>query len=260
VPSASNGKLFLYDTRIGLVVTKDNITVSNLPMYQRTVVVHRGLNNDILFDVADRDRRRQDMSNVSAVANMIDPRNRKRLLTKTMVPTSELGQLRLTINDGDLRNIIPGRYHIFIKYNTQAGDPYPFYANQDNGVRFDIEVTDQAFQEPLPTQIQTTFTPVANAYVSSAFSGNQARNFDGALHSVAIYLDEYVGKLIIQGSCNAEPPGNSPNSPGWFDIYSEEVFYAESGILYHSFIVNANWIRIVDERAFGQITQVMLRN
>jgi hypothetical protein len=260
MPAARHGKLFLYQTRLGLVVTQDNVTVSNLPMYQRTVVAHRGLNNDILFDVTNRDRQAQNVSNTTVQAVLVDPRSKKRFLTKSMVPTATAGQLKLTLDSGDLRNVRPGRYHMFVKYLSASGEPYPFYANQDNGVRFDIEVTDQALQEPLPTQTQDTFTPVAGKWVTSALSGNQARNFDGALHCVAIYLDEYVGRLTIQGSCNAEAPGNSPNAPGWFDIHSEEVFYAETGILYRSFVVNANWIRIVDDRAFGKPVKVMLRN
>lgn len=259
--AANHSTLYLYDTHLGLVISDDNIIVDNRPMYQRTVIAHRGLTNAIYFNVTNRDRRPQDVSEAVASAVIFDPKERKRLLAKLMEPTDTEGRLKLTLAEGDLQNIKPGRYHMYVAYTTNGLDQLPFYSNQDNGVRFDIEITQQAMLSPLPTQEQTELTEVdSDKWVTSAFSGNQARNFDGALHSIAIYMDEYVGRLVIQGSCNEEPPSSAAAGPGWFDVHSEEVYNAETGIFYLTFSVNANWIRVLDERAFGSIVKVQLRN
>jgi hypothetical protein len=145
--------------------------------------------------------------------------------------------------------------------NPEFGNELPLYANQDNHLMFDIEITDQAFVTPTPTQQVSEFTETsAGVFVSTSLLGNVYRNSLNAQHSLAIYLSSFVGDIRIQASCVGGSPNTDDTSLDWFDVYTETVAVADSSILEHTFQVNANWIRIVFEPTSGTVNKVQLRN
>ena len=96
--------------------------------------------------------------------------------------------------------------------------------------------------------------------MSSAFKGNQDRNFSHALHSIAIYPDTYTGKFDVQASCIENAPSSDETSSDWFNIESNISISASSDIYHKTFTINANWIRIKHTPTSGNISQVQVRN
>ena len=82
----SNGdhRLYLYENQVELVVTTDAIYVDNRPMNNKKLVAHKGLNNEIIFNIRNRDRKLQNVFSDSLVAYLVNPYTRKRLLTKRL--------------------------------------------------------------------------------------------------------------------------------------------------------------------------------
>ena len=99
----------------------------------------------------------------------------------------------------------------------------------------------------------------SNVFVTSAFKGNQARNFSHCLHSIAIHPDTYTGNLKVQASCVENTPSTANNSSDWFDVSSVSLT-ANSTIYHNTFQVNANYIRVLSEASAGNISLVQLRN
>ena len=265
----SDLKLYLYDTTIDLVVSSTSIYVDNKPMNNRILSAHKGVTNEIYFNIRNRDRKLQNVFSDTLRAYLIDPLTKKRMFTKVLENTSNVGIIKLVLVEGDLVNVEPGLYQIHITRSTQEDVDLPVFVDQNNNVRLDIKITDQTSVEPVPTQTETVFSQVANTmlgdssnvFVSSALYGNQDNNFINAQHSIAIYTTTYTGNITIQGSCITGVPDTDDLSKDWFHIETIPVSNSSS-ITHSTFSVNANWIRVIHtpDDDLGSVNKVMLRN
>ena len=250
----SDYKLYLYNTSIDLVVSSTSIYVDNKPMNNRILSAHKGVSNEIYFNIRNRDRKLQNVFSDTLRAYIIDPGSKKRLLTKILEHTSDVGIVKLVLVEGDLTNLDAGLYQVHITRSTQENTDLPVFVDQNNNVKFDIKITDQTSVEPVATQEETVF-------VSSALYGNLDHNFVNAQHSLALYTTSYTGNITIQGSCLQGVPDTDDVSKDWFNI-STLALSNSSVITHRTFSVNANWIRVIHtpSNASGTIDRVMLRN
>lgn len=268
--SYGDHRLFLYDDVIELVVTVDNIYVDNRPMNLRKLTAHKGMTNEMLFTIRNRDRKLQNVFSDTLRAYLVHPTSKRRILTRVLENTSDVGKVKLTLTEADLATIESGLYTMYVSRSTQETVNLPVYNDQANNIKFDIEITDQTGEEPIATQIETNFTQTANTMlgdssnviVSSAMYGNMGWNFPNAQHSIALYTTTYTGNITIQGSCLTGVPDTEGDSSDWFSI--ETVALSNSSIITHrTFSVNCNWIRVKhtpDDDNTGTLNKVLLRN
>jgi len=267
--SYGNHRLYLYDDVVELVVTTDAIYVDNRPMNNKKLVAHKGLSNQITFNIRNRDRKLQNVFSDQLVAYIVNPITKRRILTRALEPTSEVGILNLHLQKGDLTNVDAGLYKIYITRTTQENKDLPVFSNQNNDVSFDIEIKDDAFVEPVPTQTTTVITQTANTmlgananvFTSDAMFGNLDRNFSHAQHSIGMYVTNFTGNLVVQGSCLEGTPDTDDASSDWFNVSTVSTTSA-SNIIHQTFIVNANWIRVLSypSDTDSKLTKVALRN
>lgn len=257
-------RLFLYEESVDLVVTTNSFYVDNRPMNNKSLIAHKGLTNTINFNIRNRDRKLQNVFADELVAYMVNPATKKRLLTKRIENSSDVGIVKLYLTNGDLQNIDPGLYKIYITRTNTDGTDFPVYSNQNNDISFDITISEQAVFDPVPTQEDTTLTETgSNVFVSSALLGNLDRNFSDAQHSVAVYPNTYTGNIKIQASCLLSAPSSDDASADWFDVTSNiAITDASSSIVHRTFQVNCNWVRVISypDNANSSITKVQLRN
>lgn len=268
--ASSDNRLYLYPNEFELVINTDgSLYVDNRPMNNRKLKIHKGLDNTIFFNIRNRDRKLQNVFSDTLVAYLINPTTKNRLFYRTLEHTSDVGRVKLVYTKADTQNIDPGLYTIYITQTAVSGEETPVYSNQDNGLLFELEIADQLDKTPVDTQLANTFTQIAstgsgdaaNIFSTSALFGNQDRNFQSALHSVAIYPDTYTGNLTIQGSCLENVPDNDDESLDWFTI--ENIAFASESNIYHTtFVVNANWLRVLHtpDDSNSTITQILVRN
>lgn len=267
----SNGdhRLYLYDTVVDLTITTDAMYVDNRPMNNRKLQAHKGVNNEFIFNIRNRDRKLQNVFSDELVAYLVSPHTRRRLLIKRLVTTSEIGIVKLILAKGDIQDLTAGLYSLYITRTTQEGNDLPVFSTQNNDVKFDIEISNEAFVEAIPTQVSTTMLKVSstdagdpsNIYVSSALYGNQDKNYRHAQHSIGIYTSTFTGNVKIQASCLESVPNTEDNSADWFDISNIALVNA-SGITHETFVVNANWVRVVSYPSdqISSVDQIALRN
>jgi len=304
-------RLFLYETIIELVISSDGVLLENRPMNLKKLQAHKGLTNEIFFIVRDRDRKMQNVFSQRLMAYIMDPISKRRVLSKLIEPTSEIGRVKLTLLPAELEGLHSGTYVMNVtRSTTNVGDThtrvvawdsvthnqyvlpeelnqlalgsysmdvtrtilgttdvYPVYSDQDNNIRFDIEITDQLGLEPVPTQSTNRFMQTANVtlgdntniYVCDPLQGNQSYNFVNAQHTIAVYTDTYTGNIEVHATCMPNAP--SDNGKEWF-VVTKIPLANVSGVTPYTFQVNANWIRIAHtpDDANSVITQVLLRN
>jgi hypothetical protein len=235
-------------------------------MNTRELKVHKGVENTIYFKITDRDRKDQNVFNSRLVATIVDPQSHSRMLTKDCVIGLQAGQCSLVIGPGDLTNIDPGFYEMFITISPQGETEQPLYSNQNNDLKFDLEVTNQSYVTPVATQTQTEWflaDASSNSYVSSAFVGNQENNYSESQHSMSIYTQEFSGSLTIQGSLLENSPQSSYPNSEWADIFTVNLSNTSS-IQHFTFKINTNWLRIVSHpqqnTGVDTVYQIQLRN
>jgi len=266
--SQSDHKLYLYDNNIDLVIGTDGLYVDNRPMNNRKLIAHKGLTNELIFSIRNRDRKLQNVFSDTLSAYLINPTTKRRLFYKLLEHTSNVGQVKLVLDEGDLRNVTAGLYRIYVAKQDVSGIDKPVYSDQNNGMVFDIQITEQIDQSPTPTQSANTFLQVsstsdgdpANVFTTSAFSGNQNRNFPNALHSLAIYPDAYTGTLDVQASLVESVPSTNNLSTDWVTLESNIALSSSSTIVSRNYTINANWIRVLYTPTSGNISQVQVRN
>lgn len=266
--SDNDHRLYWYEEYRDLVITRDSIYVNNTPMNNRNIKAHRGLTNTLLFNIRDRDRKLQNMDSYVLRATLIDPDTGTRILVRQLEHTLDIGKAKLVLTEGDLANVDPGRYWIYITRQTTDFEQMPLYKDQDNNVRFDIEITDQAGIAPVETQTTDVFELTSstvqgdpgNVYVSEPLNGNICRNFVNAQHTLVMHLDSYVGSIKIQGSCINNVPNNTEESTDWFTLDTVSITDSTQTVAVSNFSVNCNWLRIVSTPTAGEVTRISVRN
>lgn len=266
-----DNKLYKYSTEIDLVYTAYGLEVDNRNMNPRHVVVHRGLTNTIYFNIRDRDRRLQTITTDQIRCYITDPTTRRRVVSKLLTPDQlEKGIAKLSLLEGDIINLVPGLYHCYFTITRDDTHEEPLYSNQKNDIAFTIEVTDQAYSYPVPTQeananILISNSGNANVYATSNLTGNLDRNFLNGQHTMAFYTQGYTGNITIQASSLPYSPDTSISSTDWFDIqtYTFSNVSPSTGIFHSNFKSAVSWIRVVntpDDGNVNTLSKILLRN
>ena len=268
--SYGDHKLFLYEDVVDLVIDSDGLYVDNRPMNNKKLTAHKGLSNEITFSIRNKDRKLQNVNSDLLRGTLIHPYTGKRIFSRLLEHTGTTGQVKLNMAEGDLTNLQAGLYQLYVTRETPDSLELPVFADQNNNIKFDIEVKDQTKKTPVETQtsnvaqqMQVTNTnngDAGNVFVTSALKGNQSRNFTSCLHSIAIHPDAFTGKFSIQASCVENTPDTANNSSDWFNIESDVTLTSNSTIYHSTFQVNANYIRVMSEPTAGNISLVQLRN
>lgn len=268
--SQGDNRLYLYENNVDIVLTTTSMYVDNRPMNNRNLKIHKGLTNELHFTIRDRDRKKQNVYADTIRAHLINPSTKRRIFSRILDNQGDLGVASLRIQEGDIANIHPGLYKLYVDRSDTETNAMPIYADQDNNIEFDIEITDQINVEPVGTQVANSFLQTgntvqgdaANSFVSSAMYGNLDRNFSHALHTMAIQAPGYTGQVIVQGSCIHSVPDSDDASADWFNITTLDVADPQTtgNIVTTTFNVNCNWVRVLHYPTVGDITNIQLRN
>ena len=71
--SYGDHKLFLYDTSVDLVINSDGLYVDNRPMNNKKLIAHKGLSNEIIFNIRNPDRKLQNIDSDNIIFELSAP-------------------------------------------------------------------------------------------------------------------------------------------------------------------------------------------
>lgn len=244
----------VYDDRMVTCITTDQRN-----MHDDIQKVHRGVDNQIYFQVYNRDRRPQNVNHQTVRARMVNPQNGELVLERYLdhLPGDCKGRLRLDIFEGDLIDMPEGYYQLVITGSddltpTIVGHERqtPFFTDQDNNAVIDIEVTGQIQLEPRPSQTITEWIPYNGpdglAHRSSAIPSGRMYNYTHSVHTLSVHCENYSGRIRFWGSLE-DVPGENLN--GYFPVYvttrSNEIEVQEyTGTFPVVFQANYMWLKI----------------
>lgn len=282
--------LYLYDNTIQLlyhngIVSCECISTDNRPMHNRIIKLHKGVDNEVKFKVVNPDRKPVPITHLNVIATLTSSDTKEVVLVKQCyVREIERGQFVLVVDESDLFNISPGFYSLgitgqemFIPGISESFSrdilSTPFYTDTASNSSLVVEVTEQLEKSPIPTNIADSFTTemsrdlVYTYNFSKPFPANRVKNFRSGLHTLAVYAENFTGKLEVLGSLDQIPPSNNDM---WFTVnlkfLNNEVNYVDfTGVDPFSFRANLLWLKIKwykDPTVLdnGSITKIMLRS
>lgn len=281
-------KLMRYENRLDLMYVDSQIrgcnVVNNSPLNKKIIKVHKGVDNTVRFRVLNPDRRRVSVDHLAVRCRLVNNENKERVLERFAdVLTTNKGDVRLTIYEGDLVNIAPGFYSLvvtgqeaLVPGNNESGNVNtPFFLDNAGDIVATIEVVDSADVTPLEsvellpdnwTIVSDPGLPGTRTYASSAIAGARVKNHLNAVHSFSVRTTAFTGTLELRASLDLQPPADLAN---YFpvDITTGTqiiTFDNYTGITSHTFEANFMWLKFIyrpdtNLEDFGTIDKVLLR-
>ena len=184
----------------------------NSKVYDRRLTLHRGVSNPITFTFKNEDQKAQDITSKEYEFNMIDSESKKAVITKTLTilddgsTVSTKGDASCTITEGDLLPLDAKFYNFAVREVKSDGSREVTYSDTGYAAAGTIEILDGAYPEFVPSTSITTFTLSGETFTSSAITARPGINNNSALHTIAIYPQNFSGTVTVQGTMVSTEP------------------------------------------------------
>mgnify|MGYP001330572422 FL=1 len=199
----------------------------NSKVYDRRLILHRGVTNPLTFTFKNEDQKAQDVSSKTVDSGnyyqleVIDTDSQQSVITKNLVivddgsTLSTKGQASCEISDGDLLDLDAKFYTYSIKEIKSDGSTLVTYADTSYVAGGTIEVLDGAYAQFLPSTSISSFTATGGplTYTTGKINAKPGINNNKALHTIAVYTKNFTGALRVQGTMST-----SPEETDYFDI------------------------------------------
>ena len=259
---------YLVKERINVVSSETGFVTEYRPVYTRQLKVYRGINNKIQFRLLNTDQKPVHISGIPMFV-AFDEDGRKVLeyaatVTDDGSTRDTRGTFEVTIYESDLLPIQQQYLHYNIFIDEGEDQQTLTYAGRNFDSAGSIFIDAVSFPGPKPSVVVKTFYKVDDVWVAGnskadLISANPGVNGFDALHTVAIYVNGYVGNIKIQATLEQQLVGQS----NWFDV--DEIDIEEDDTHLEPIVKNFNgvyrYLRFVfDEDPTDTIEKILIRN
>ena len=199
----------------------------NSKVYDRRLILHRGVTNPLTFTFKNEDQKAQDVSSKTVDSGnyyqleVIDTDSQQSVITKNLTiiddgsTLSTKGQASCEISDGDLLDLDAKFYTYSIKEIKSDGSTLVTYADTSYVAGGTMEVLDGAYAQFLPSTSISSFTATGGplTHTTGKINAKPGINNNKALHTIAVYTKNFTGALRVQGTMST-----SPEETDYFDI------------------------------------------
>jgi len=257
---------YLVSNKITIVSNDSGFMTEYRPVYSRQIQVYKGIDNVLEFKVVNADQKGVNLNSPSMTPKFVAfDENNTLVIEHDGIVTDDgsaarRGKFNITITENDLINL----KQQYLKYNVYLVDDNADKVLTYSHSHFDndatIYVNGSTFPGPKNSYSVDTFTQVntqTNEYVSEAVTAEPAINGNEALHTAAIYTNEYIGDVIVQATLDNQ----ITEGTNWADVKTVSFIGDEgeptpinfNGVFSHlRFKTNANPI--------DKITKILVRN
>ena len=225
----------------------------NSKVYDRRLTLHRGVSNPITFTFKNEDQKAQDITSKTYEFNMIDSESKKAVITKTLTilddgsTVSTKGDASCTITEGDLLPLDAKFYNFSVREVKSDNSREITYADTGYAAAGTVEILDGAYPEFVPSTNVSTFTSGGPlAFVSGNIDARPGINNNKALHTIAVYTQNFSGTLRVQGTMSA-----SPSDSDFFDITMDGEASASNSFTDSTTVTNFNFTGVYHSIRFA---------
>ncbi len=233
-------------------------------VYQRNLNLVRGIDNVIQFNVLNADQKPVSILNTYTPKFQLYDESNRLIVEKdgTVIETStpsKVGHFTVTISENDLLNV-KSQYMHYTVYISKDSDASKTILH--SGTNFTnkgiVYVSTEEFPGPLNSYSISTFTednPSSGVFLSETVTAEPTINGNSALHTVAYYLDEAVGDIVVQGTLDNQING----ATYWSDINTFTATDSDT-IKYVNFNGVFSHLRFKHTLSSGSVTKILVRN
>lgn len=209
---------YLVNNRTSLVVNVTGFITEYRPVYQRNISVYSGIDNKLEFQLLNPDQKPINPTG-STIHFVAFDENKNQVIKHTgTVLVANKGLFEVTITENDALNLKQQylSYTIYLTNDTSSDNTLTFADEQLNAIGT-IYLNASALPGPRATVSVTNFLQDSGdvtVYYSDHISAEPAINGNEALHTAAIYTDNYIGDVIVQASLENQIDYTSK----WVDI------------------------------------------
>lgn len=271
---------YLIKRRIDLTVETPGVANWNLPMNVSEFKIYTGVTNNIEFTIRDIDRKPVPLIGRTLVVTIVDPETQQVILRQHCIPVDDQrGIARLAIQPDDADDWALGFKTYTVTVHQADGQQNMLYLNQVQSARGQCEVMIGPVPGPKPSYVvlPDRYVPerqnviLNQVYYTPALPGNEKSGNKYAIQTVAMYLNQFIGTIQLQGTLDDQAP-QDPHS--WFVIPmngqdSLEFPDPTTEILAYSFEMNLQWFRVMfypdpillqQQYPVGTIDKILFRN
>ena len=235
----------------------------NSKVYDRRLTLHRGVSNPISFTFKNEDQKAQDITSKTYEFNVIDTESKISVLTKTLTilddgsTVSTKGDASCTITEGDLLELNAKFYNFSVKEVKSDGSREVTYANTGYAAAGTIELLDGAYPEFTDSTSVSAFTLSGDTFTSSAIDGKPGINNNQALHTIAIYPNNFSGTLKVEGTMVS----TAPTDNDYFTITTSTLSSASSvsSLNFTGVFQNVRFVADRTSGTTGRIDKILYR-
>jgi hypothetical protein len=206
---------------------------TNNLMYQNDLKIQKGLKNKVRIQFKNSDQKRIKIYNTQTfIFSMFDNVNNMLMFEKPLEilddnTTSTRGLAQLTLSESDTLSLYRSTYKYSIKLKDQDGSFVPAYANTYYGVSGILHLDNDVeplFKESIEIK---TFSKVFNSdiqkyeYKSENIYAEPEFNTNSSVHTMAIYLTAFKGKIFLEATLDNDPGVNANYSIIYSKQYSD---------------------------------------
>ena len=238
--------------------------LGNMPMYDTTHKLHKGIDNTLRFKFRDTDRKSVDLTGKTVIWKMYDRSSRENVLFRYLTITNATkGMATISIPTSDTI-LLPEGFYQYAMYTVENGVEQIIYTDTNDNAHGVLEVLDDVYPTFADSQSTTTFFNDGTKYISSVFDGAGDTIKSKSIHTFAVYYTGFTGVIKIQGDLSAVA---SSSDNDWFDLTPRLMYDPsitlnnETGVQGYVIQANVNWIRLTyPSTASGTVDKILVRN
>ena len=225
----------------------------NSKVYDRRLTLHRGVSNPITFTFKNEDQKAQNITSKTYEFNLIDSESKKAVITKTLTilddgsTVSTTGDASCTITEGDLLPLDAKFYNFSVREVKSDNSREVTYADTGYAAAGTVEILDGAYPEFVSSTNVSTFTSGGPlAFVSGNIDARPGINNNKALHTIAVYTQDFSGTLRVQATMSA-----SPGDSDFFDVTMDGEASASNSFTNSTTVTNFNFTGVYHSVRFA---------
>ena len=248
---AYNTPVFVFFQRQIVVVLSGNSARSFMPVYSKPLMLHKGVDNQLQFQVLDQNQKPVNITGKSITCRIINKDGSMVLLQKALTLQLPLtGIAVLNLNAADIEDIPAQQCYYTLEIPVNSFN-YPVYVDQNAGGRGDLYIVNSILPSFVPSQEVSIPTgqpfpnvnPNSNANTTAnIFYSSVINTEDNPILTIQAKYIEYTGNVTIEGSTLVDSDrypiddssyANTSNTYGYtirgFHPYVRMVFTANTG-------------------------------